>query len=467
MVMEKIFFYILIFFIPLQARMVLFPWLEPFNQWTSGYLYGTDILLAAVFFLWALRILKAAKIPNSKATVEAKLGAGLTPHRNEVPGAGFLIPNKIKNYIFQITKYGFLLTVFLIISVLSILNAQIKSLAWYQLLKLAEFVGFYFYLQKNLGKIFSLRGVLGVIAVSGFAQAVLGIVQYMKQGSIGLYFLGESPLSVNSMGVAVFFADGLKYLRAYGLTPHPNILAAWLFAAVFAFYFIYLEAPQAIRYRTEMSLVVHAVLLFGLFFTFSRVVVGLWALGVLASLFVVLLRKNFRGDRTIRRRTLELAAASLTVVVIFSALFRPQVKSRLAISPNEEAVTQRVFYNKAATQITEGSPWLGVGLGQFVPEMMGKFKKLPANAYQPVHNIYLLMASETGFLGLGAFLAFLILVFWKFIQAADFSKLRSYSFLLFAFSFLIIGLFDHFLWTSQQGSFLFWMSLALISPRSI
>ena len=106
---------------------------------------------------------------------------------------------------------------------------------------------------------------------------------------------------------------------------------------------------------------------------------------------------------------------------------------------------------------------MGVGIGQFIPGMITKFKNLPAVAYQPVHNIYLLIVSETGFLGLGAFLLFLFFVFWRFIHVADFKKLYTFSFLIFIFSFLLIGLFDHFLWTSQQGSLIFWMALALLS----
>ena len=178
------------------------------------------------------------------------------------------------------------------------------------------------------------------------------------------------------------------------------------------------------------------------------------------------MKKEFRENLAMRRKVVQLSAASLAVVLVFSTLFWPQVKSRIYISANEEAVTQRVYYNKIASSMTTSQPLLGVGIGQFVPDFMSKFKHLPPNIYQPVHNLYLLIASETGFIGFGALLLFIFFSFRQFIRRADFKKLSSYSFLIFITSFLIIGIFDHFLWTSQQGSFIFWAVLALISYRA-
>ncbi|MBI4160680.1 MAG: O-antigen ligase family protein, partial [Candidatus Yanofskybacteria bacterium] len=436
--MERAIFYFLVFSIPVQARIILFEWTRPFNQWVSAYLYGTDILIGTIFILWLIR---------SGRTVSRTWNAGF-----------FRYP------IFNIKYFGFWLAIFFAIAGLSIAGAQFKALAWYQLLKLTEFVGFYFYLKDSLGKIFSFHGALLAIIASGFIQALLAIFQYLKQGSVGLRMLGESPLSANTTGVAIFVADGERYIRAYGLTPHPNILAAWLFMAIFALYHIYVyrsgdtdvrewragSREKFIYGKTSRFLLpVYAVILLGFFFTFSRIVIGLWALGVLLWLLIIFLKKDFRENMVIRRGTLEFLAVSFIVAVFFSGIFWPQVKSRLAISANDLAVTERIFYNKAATDIAEDKPWLGVGLGQFIPEMMQQLKKLPSHAYQPVHNVYLLLASETGFVGLGAFLSFIFFVFWDFFKKANFRRFYNFSFVIFSISFLAMGLFDHFLWTSQ------------------
>jgi len=482
-------FYLLVFAIPFETRVIVARWTQPFNEWTAGFIYGTDILLAAIFIFWLVRNLKAAKISNFKPSTRAQLGAGPVPHRNEVSGAGFLISKRIPSPKSQLLKSPSLwLLLFFTVSALSIFNSRIIGLSFYQLLKLAEFIGLYFYLRSAFGKVFKFREVLVVIIASGIFQAAIAIAQYFKQGSLGLKLLGESPLSVNATGVAVFIADSGKYLRAYGTTPHPNVLAAWLFLAIFAFYNYYFyfyphtkrelvksrAAGADSRYGVgvylrdkshlgKFFLICQPVLLVGLFFTFSRTIIGLWALGAVIRV-LLLFRKSFRGFLIATKQyAVTIAVITLVTSALFAVFFWPQVKSRALISSEEEAVTQRIFYNKIAGSVTIANPILGVGIGQSVPQLMTKLKHWPANIYQPVHNIYLLIASETGLVGLALFLLFLFFVLYNFGHSSRFQKPYHFSFFILAFSFLLMGLFDHFLWTLQQGSLIFWMTLALIS----
>ena len=414
-------------------------WTRPFNEWTAGFVYGTDILIFLLFVFWIARALKTKSSDELKSsfteTFELKWS---NPHL-------WLIG-------------------FFVVSALSIFNSGIVGLSLYQLLKLAEFISFYFYLRSAFGKIYKFREVLMVIIASGIFQAAIAIAQYLKQGSLGLKLLGESPLSVNATGVAVFIADGVKYLRAYGTTPHPNVLAAWLFLAIFAFYNYYLYFyPIDKSYFGKFLLICQPVLLVGLFFTFSRTIIGLWALGA-AIRVLLLFKKSLHGFWVATRRyVVAIVIITLVTSSLFAAFFWPQVKSRALISTEEEAVTQRVFYNKIASSVATAHPILGVGIGQFVSQLIIKLKHWPANIYQPVHNIYLLIASETGLVGLALFLLFLFFIFYNFIQQARLHKAYQYSFLILAASFLVMGFFDHFLWTLQQGSLIFWTILALLS----
>lgn len=444
--LESLFFYLLVFMMPVQARLILHRWTQPFNQWTSAYLYGTDILLAAIFILWLIRV-----IGNKRPAPDGQV---------HLPIWG---------------RPDLWLVLFFLISLLSIFQSRLVWLSVYQLIKLAEFIGVYFYFKGGVDKIFDFQKILLVIIVSGLFQSVIAIAQYIKQASLGLRLLGESQLSVNGTGVAVFIADGFKYLRAYGTTPHPNVLAAWLFVAIFAFYFYYLWR-YFFRSRDSNSsvtltlvkeggmLFVYVVMLFALFFTFSRVIIGLWVLGVIAIILIDFFKKDFRSTVfKIRSRIITLTGLSLITAILFSFLFWPQVKSRIHISAEEEAISQRIFYNKIAGSVAISHPLLGVGIGQFVPNLMAKSRHLPAIIYQPVHNIYLLIVSETGFLGLALFLVFLFFVFYNFICRTNFRQLYHLSFFILAASFLLLGLFDHLLWTLQQGSLIFWMALALVS----
>ena len=151
-------------------------------------------------------------------------------------------------------------------------------------------------------------------------------------------------------------------------------------------------------------------------------------------------------------------------MIIFVIAFWPEVFSRVKISGGEEAVQLRIFYNNESLSYFN---WFGVGPGNFVSWLMAKEPNLPRNLFQPVHNIYLLIFSENGFMGLAAFAAFLTFLVKDFIKRTKLERFHHYSILLVFSSFLFMGVFDHFLWTLQQGRFLFWLVLALLTINEI
>lgn len=408
---EKFLFYFLIFSIPFQTRIIIKEWTLSFNEWTAGFVYLTDILLALVFALWLLRILNG---------------------RDK----------------FSFTKIDWLLITFFIISAISVTNAKISGLAWFRLLKLAEFILFFFYIKSNLGKLINLTSGALVIVGSGLFQALIAIIQYLKQGSIGLKYLGESQIGVEITNVAVFFAsNGNKYLRSYGTFPHPNVLSAWLILAIFALYFIFLTRNNIGR---KKLLIAYAILLFGFFFTFSRTVIGLWGLAFVIGAWVLVKQG---------KKITPLIFSTLIIGTVFSVIFWPQVKARALISSDEEAVTQRIYYNEIAGEVIKKNPIFGIGIGQFVANMKKDYRYYPSYFYQPVHNIYLYISSETGLIGLISFLIFLSGLFWYSVKTRG---RNDYGLLIISGCLLVSGLFDHFLWTLQQGSFTLWMVLAVL-----
>ncbi len=424
--LEKLTFYVFLFSIPFQTRLILHKWTLPFNEWTAAFLYGTDILLVPVFIFWLARSIKN----------KSRLKLDLT---------------------------GRLLIVFFTVSALSILNSKIIGLSFYHLLKLWEFLLLYFYIKTSFGRLYNFNTAALVVLSSGIFQSVIAIGQYLKQANLGLKIFGESPLSVDITNVAVIITDGQKYLRAYGTTPHPNVLAAWLLAGLFAFYCLVSRQNRPAHSKVQPWFWLgYTVLLFAFFLTFSRVIISLWGL---AFIIGWLARPNFAKQnlgglaRRKEKITKQIAAITMTVTMLFTVTFWPQVQSRLQLSLQDEAVSQRLQYNQIATQTIKNGPLLGIGIGQFVADLMAKYKHYPALFYQPAHNIYLLIASETGLIGLGLFSAFLFSIFWR---------IRRDPFWLTAYSLLLIaGLFDHFLWTLQPGSLIFWLVMALASVRGV
>ena len=416
--------------------MVLKAWGIGFNEWNAAFFYWTDLLILALLGFWFLRFFRQLTFNDISQKVSWR-----------------------KIVIFS--GYDWFLIGFLVISAISVKNASNQALGFYQLLKLTEFSLLYFYIKSAGFGFDDLKTAFGFLFASGFFQAVLTILQYVRQADFGLRFLGETVLNPDLFNVAIFLVNGEKIMRPYGTTPHPNVLALFLFMAVFIYYFFYIQKDRFLH--SKPGLILYSILLFGFLLTFSRIIIFVWLVGL--GLRWLILNKVF-GKIAEKVGLRGLTVATVGVLVLFSVLFWPQVLTRLDISPQEEAVSLRGFYNKVS--LFE-KPFFGVGLGNFVNWFREINPGLAPSIYQPVHNIYLLVFSETGVLGLAAFLLFLIFLIKNYFKI-EFNRPLHYSFLIIFLSLLFFGLFDHFLWTIQQGQIIFWLVsglLAAMSPRSL
>lgn len=423
---EAAIFYLLIFSIPFEVRVIVVQWTQPFNEWMSASLYGTDVLIGLLFLFWVVR-------------------------RGKI------------NW----RKSDFALVGFFVVSLLSVFQALNKELAVYQLIKLAEFIGLYWYIKVRAKEgLITVKNTMTVIIASGFFQAIVAIIQYLKQSNIGLKYLGETVLGPNMPSVAVVIVNGEKFLRSYGTTLHPNVLAAFLFLAVYSFYFLffYKKIFTKTKGMNLGSLIIYALLVLGLLFTFSRVAIFLWLLGAAAGSGLVFFIKRFKDlSKEILPSLKFMILTTVIILAVFSFLFYPQVISRLNFSGQDQAVSLRLWYAGQGVGALKADFLLGNGIGNFVPYLVSVQKNIPFWQYQPVHNIFLLIGSETGILGLAVFLAFLFLLSKEYFRKTGFAKLYHFSFFLVFGSFLVMGFFDHFLWTLQSGRLMFWLVAALIS----
>jgi O-antigen ligase len=167
-----------------------------------------------------------------------------------------------------------------------------------------------------------------------------------------------------------------------------------------------------------------------------------------------------------RKRILGLVLLFAIGNLLFMAILWPEISSRfLGISTKEQAVTLRIYYNDIAISAVKERPILGLGAGNFVWYLSNNYQFKEFWLYQPVHNLYLLIASEIGIFGLLVFLIFIGFNIWKsnFRRKFNFVKL---VFLLLVSCFLFLALIDHYFWTIQQSRLLFWIGLAVISASA-
>ncbi len=423
--LEQLLFYGLFIAIPFQIRTILYYPGWRFNEWQAVAFWGTDIILIALLGLWLVQSIR-------KGTLS------------------FIGINSYK-------APGFWLIVFLALAAVSIKVAPLQYLAWYSWIRLLEFVLFFFYIKYYAVQKFEFsRAALALIA-GGFFQGVLAITQFSLQRHIGFHWFGEGILNPLTPGTAVFYNfAGEKIMRAYGTTPHPNILAGYLLLCLFACYFIWCWYGTFFtdkRFR-NIFYIGYGVVLFGFFLTFSRTAIFVWAIVSLSLYLWVRYR-----EQSLYPFVKKLGIATLVTGVLFSGIYWKEVSSRLLISRSEEAVQLRIYF--AGESVDQGIRWNGVGIGNFVKWLMIKNPGKPDWMYQPVHNIYLLLYSELGVVALSTFFLFMGLTLKKFWKENPVLTKRIFLMAMLT-TILFIALFDHYFLTMQQGRFIWWLVLALL-----
>lgn len=432
--LEKWLFYLLVFFLPLQTRIILRSFRPQFNEWTSIYLYATDILIISLVVLWLARGFKKTESKSkskSKKSVEK------------------------------------ILVGFLLISGFSLLAADNFRLGLYSFIKLLEFSALFLYVKYNFRELFSLSRFWQVFAASASIQSLIAIAQFFKQKSLGLKIFAESPLSPEIVGVAKIVVEGKKIVRAYGLMPHPNILAAFLVLALFGLTFLFIKKYGQLNIGRKILFgAVFCILTFALFLTFSRTVTIIGLAGLLCWLIL-----GFYKNKEYRKPILIIIALLLAISFLLSAIFWSYFSARYDLSNinQGQSLNLRFFYSRIAWDFIKGSPIFGIGQGNFVWKICS-FSFMQNWMCQPVHNIYLLIAAEIGILGLLAFLWFLFLIFKDiYKQKASLSeedKFAAFQWLFVIVFLLLVGLADHFFWTLQQGQLMLWMVLGILAGLS-
>lgn len=419
---EKFFVYAFVFCLPWQTRLVLFERDAVFNEWQSGFLYLTDILLLAVLLLWLARI--------------------------------FVFKDKLD---FKDFRLEIILGSFWLLGGISVFFAFDKILSFYFFAKLTELLLVFFYFKHSL-KNFSAEKIFVSFLLAGVLQGVLALGQFFKQASLGLRWLGESPLASNLSGVAKIDFLGQKIIRAYGTFPHPNLLA--IFLAVVLLVFVVYIFKKGFQGWQVASL---GALYLGLLASFARLTIAL----TLAALIVIFIYEFWQ--RTNRKKVLGLLSLFVIFSVLAYGLAGNLVRQRFDFSQtlNSQAVDLRVYYDRIGWEVLRQN-YFGVGIGNFTPVFKNNMTRLGVKLdnwmFQPIHNIYLLVAVELGFIGAVIFLWFL----WEMLRRIlkGFRGNLRILFLLIFCAFLVQGFFDHYFWTLQQGQLIFWAVLGIIAGYS-
>jgi len=315
-------------------------------------------------------------------------------------------------------------------------QSQNQAVSFYKQIKITELLLLGFYVSRHI----SLKQLFYPLSAALFYSSLLALSQFFSQSSLGglLWWLGERPLSVGQPGVAKVSLFGELFLRPYATFPHPNSLAGFMLVSLI----LVLAASRNFRHRLVVPLVLLAITT--ILFSFSR---SVFVIGLILSLYW--LWKNTPFPRY-PFRLLLIPTAALSFLLLFANL-------RFLVG---ESLSQRLFLNDVALNLIASHPLLGVGLNNFLTQLPDFWQPGQVFLLQPVHNIYLLIAAETGLSGL---LLFSSLIYYSARNLFRRPRQSASPYLAAALVVILFtGLIDHYWFTLQQNQFLFALVLGLI-----
>lgn len=299
------------------------------------------------------------------------------------------------------------------------------------------------------------RWMIATLVVGMLLSSLIGGMQVALQNAIGLTVLGEFPVTINSNGVSVVQAGDVRWLRPYGLLPHPNPLAGALAIGLLA------AGTWILSKRWWLWLAGIVITLVGLWvflLTFSRAAWGGFVIGALA-----LLPSLWHNRQQINRRRIALSLASVLLAGgLFVMIYQPFLLARAGVgseSIEQRSISDRLVFQEFALRAIGEYPLTGVGIGNFPWRasyylMFTDFDLRGDN----VHNIYLSAWAELGIAGLGLYLTAML----AGAAAALRQRHDLHSMALFGgfVALAAIGLLDHYPFTLIQFQIALWGLLA-------
>jgi O-antigen ligase len=415
---QKTIFFLLIFFLPFQVGLHFWPNFSYVGGVRIDYLSPTLYLLDILVVGW---ILLSARIISVRA-----------------------LPGMTKIF----------LSLFILDLILNIFLSKSPTAHIFGLIKLGEF-GLFGLLVSRVFKKEYVPGFVRTLSLSAIIASVLAIWQFINQSSVGglWYFLGERTFNSSTIGISTVNLNH-QILRAYGAFPHPNVLAFFLLAAII---FTVLSLSYEKSRRWKIFLVVSALFCsVGLLLTFSRI-------SIFLAVFFFLY--YFLRKVTVRTRMVILGAASgtlggLGILGVFGWFGNWGIVQFLlrGIDFREELLAQSL-------KILSDNPYFGIGLNNFFINQAPLIKTISPINFQPPHNIFVLALLSLGLFGFFIFPAIFILAFrsiFKKLRTTNYELRTFYKSVLFILvSIVIVGMFDHFFLTVEQGQIIFALILGL------
>ena len=288
---------------------------------------------------------------------------------------------------------------FIIAISLSLINSKNIDISLYALVEKLVFISVYFIAATQLERKFRPKIVDGVL-FSGFIVCLYGLLQYFRLDFIVWATSFEGRIS-SSLG-------------------NPNFLAGYLVAVLPLAVVSFINENKMLK---KLLLALNVILLITcLILTQTR---GSWIAFAGSILVLIILAGIAYWNDPGRRIMLKKFYAVTAIIIIIASGYIISVnnaytrKFKTIFRPNIASVYERVFKWRTAQEMITDHPVLGVGIGAIkvnyaLYQIKAKQKMriiLRGTSESQVHNEYLQILAEAGFVGLASFLCIIIVFF--------------------------------------------------------
>ena len=295
----------------------------------------------------------------------------------------------------------------------------------------------------------SWKKAVKLFVAGAFLPVILGLAQFVWQTAWGNTFLGLAPHHSWETGAAVVAGASGRWLRAYGSFGSPNTFSGYLVLVIAT---LLLGKISSLDKRLGVSdLTKYFLLIAGVIITFSRA--GLLAIGLLFLTGLVYLT-GLKLKREKEGLGKHLFFVFIFVAAVSLAVFPVWQIRILGNSINEvRSLTERKTGYIEAVSVHSLSPERGVGAGNYTLALAALLPgPLPNEQIQPVHNIFVLMTTELGWIGVSILAAAIIVFLGSLFSVKGGQRRHAAMILLYCLlPYVILAFFDHYFWTSYTG----------------
>jgi len=350
------------------------------------------------------------------------------------------------------------LILFLFLTGFSIIIAPLKTISFYAWLELLKAVTIYFSARLLLQRKTVFKNCFYIISSWVCFEGLFALGQYFLKGSLGRY-IEEGLLNIP---LGKVMENKVFLFRSFGTFVSPNRLGAFLVISLILLSPIFFK--KSFIKINAFFFAAFVLGLIGLVLSFSRTS---WFSFFIFSLSGVywLYKKGHRFGSQIKRIIL----MSLIFLIFLSPFLVLRLNSLLTSFSYYGSGSVRLKLIQEALHLIFLKPFFGVGLNHFTWGVVEwPLTDIRHIFLQPVHSVYLLIASEAGLPSLLFFLFFIISVLKRVDKNKEKVSQKLYPLFVLGrnavLSYLFIGLLEPFF--LQPVFDLFFLSLAILEVVS-